>query len=204
MRPTIRAADSRTVHGWDGFVLFWVALWVVIGGWTGLTLWQASDTGDTITNSGEALDTTGEALRALSGIPVIGERTGQLGDEVVATGADISDRGQEIKGELRRLAILQSAAIVGIPLAPVAGLYLPLRLAWRREVADVKHSLRAADEQEVEALLAERAATTCSYAEVVRARASSDEAGTRRRLADLELRRLGLTRPTTEAGTGSA
>ena len=108
-------------------MLFWVVLWIAVGMWTGVTLWQAAETGDTISSSGHALDTAGKALRGLSDVPLVGDRPRELGDEVVATASEVTERGQLVKGQLRRLSILLGVSIVLIPITPVAGFYLPAR-----------------------------------------------------------------------------
>lgn len=198
MRPTMRATDARTVHAWDGFILFWVVLWLVIGVWTGVTLWQASATGDTISTSGDALQTAGNGLQGLAELPIIGEGPGKVGTEVTETGEDIAERGQLIKGQLRRLAILLSLAVVAIPVMPVGGFYVPLRLSWRRRVRDLRTALAERGEDPgLDRYLAEQARATLSYAEVralVGDRDPTDEVGVRR-LADAELARLGIERP---------
>ncbi len=199
MSRTLRAADAGTLHLWDGIVLFWVVLWAVLGVWSGVTIWQVADTGDTITSSGEALHSAGTALESLSDVPVIGERPGRLGAEVVVTADEITGRGQQIKGQLRRLGLLLGLAIMAIPVSPVVGVYLPLRLSRRREVARIRRQLaERPDDRGLDRYLADRARTTLSFdlvAEAVRGPADEHPDRQVRRLADAELARLGLTRP---------
>ena len=52
-------SDERTVHILDRLVLFWVALWIVLGAATGITLWRAAELGDTVSSSGTTLTTVG-------------------------------------------------------------------------------------------------------------------------------------------------
>lgn len=128
----VRTADESTLRRLDGVVLFWLVLWVVIGGWTGYTIWQVSEVGDSLTISGRAISSTGDALESLDGVPVVGDRTNELGGEVVVAGEDIVVRGQEIESQLRQLAVLLGLAIALLPAAPALFLYLPLRNARRR------------------------------------------------------------------------
>jgi len=128
---TLRTADEATVRLIDSLVAFWLVFWLVIGAWSGYTIWQVSGLGDTVTTSGQALNSAGEALQAVGEVPVVGESTGELGDEVVGTAADIADRGQEIKAQLRQLSLLLGLSIALMPTTPVIWLYLPAR---RREV----------------------------------------------------------------------
>jgi hypothetical protein len=54
MRASIGTADEATVRLLDSLAIFWVVFWLVVGSWTGFTIWQLSDVGDTVTNSGQA------------------------------------------------------------------------------------------------------------------------------------------------------
>ncbi len=200
MPSTLRAADSRRIHTWDSLVLFWVVLWIVLGAWTGYTLWKTADTGDTITGSADALSTVGEALQDLSALPLIPERPGEIGGEVTTTATEIAQRGQEIKGQLRQLGLLLGIAIVGIPVSPVLGLYLPLRMTRRREIKALRREIgERPDDAGLDRYLAHHARMSLSYAQVEDALAESDdgasEAELNRALADAELHRLGLRRP---------
>lgn len=196
MTVSVRNADQITVRLLDGLVMFWLVLWIVVGVWSGIVIWQVSDLGDTITNSGDTLGVAGKALTALGQVPVVGDSAGQLGAQVAASSADIAARGGEIKSQLRELALLLGVSIVMMPTTPVVGLYLPLRIARRREQRDVRDALRAhGRDPGLDRYLAERALRTLPYAAV---RAVSDDpwadiaVGRTRALADIELRRLGL------------
>src|SRR6478736_2689198 len=125
----------------DGLVAFWFVLWLVVGTWSGYTMWQLSELGDTVTSSGHAIGSTGEALEALGQVPVVGERPTELGRQLVGTGADIADRGQQVQSQLRQLSLLLGLAIALAPTTPLAGLYLPLRLSRRRETRQLQQAL---------------------------------------------------------------
>ncbi|MEQ6903337.1 hypothetical protein [Nocardioides sp. YIM 152588] len=194
MRRTMGAADSRTVHTWDGLVLFWVALWIVVGAWTGVTLWQAADTGDTISRSGRSISAAGEALTSLGDVPLVGDRTGELGGQIEQNGTEITARGQDVKGQLRQLALLLGISITVIPIASVAGFYLPARLGRHREVASVRRALESSGlDDALEGYLAARAVGNLTYdvAGPLVPTGRIDDAA-RRRLAAAELARLGI------------
>lgn len=197
VRPSIRAADPSTLRLLDSLVVFWVVLWVLMGGWSGFTIWQISDLGETVTTSGDALNSAGTAMESVGSLPVVGERAAELGGEVVVAAADISARGQEITSQLRQLALLLGLSIALMPTTPVAGLYLPLRLDRRREVAELRRLLEFhGRDPVVDRYLAERALRSMSFADI---RAISPDPwadlaqGRVEALAEAELSRVGLT-----------
>jgi len=200
MSEPIRTADESTIRLLDGMVAAWLVLWLAVGIWSGYTIWQLSELGDTVSNSGVAIGSAGEALQSLDAIPVIGEEPGELGRETLTAGEEIEARGQEVKSQLRQLSILLGLAICLIPTTPVAGLYLPLRLARRQEVGALGTALRKhGDDPGFDRYLAERALRTVPYTDIQEilgddpwARFDRDRA---RALADVEIARLGLRRP---------
>lgn len=195
----LRSADESTVRVLDGLVLAWVVLWVVLGGWFCFSTWQLADLGDTVTTSGGAIESTGRALESLDAVPVVGDEPAALGAEVAVTGADVAARGQEVKGQLRQTAVLLGLAIAIMPTTPIAGLYLPLRLARRRERAAVRRALAgSAEDPALDRYLADRAMRGMPL-DSLRAHLAEDTGGGAvepwlRRLADAELARLGLRR----------
>lgn len=197
---TLRTTDETTVRTLDGLVVAWIVLWLVVGGWFAYSTWHLADLGDTVTTSGGAIESTGRALESLAGVPVVGDKPAELGAEVAATGAEVSTRGQEVKAQLRQTAVLLGIAIAVMPTTPIVGLYLPLRLARRREVAAMRKALTDFDGQPAfERYLAEQALRTMPFATV---RSVLDASGSDappvepwvRTLADTELARLGLRR----------
>ena len=118
----------------DGLVGLWLALWLLVGAWAAYTVWQLSDLGDTVTTIGQAVTSAGEALQDLSGVPVLGDKPGDVGSQVESAGADIADRGQRVRSQLRQLSLLLGLSIAVMPTTLTLGLYLPLRSARRREV----------------------------------------------------------------------
>lgn len=194
---TLRATDERTLRTWDGFVLFWVVLWVVVGAWAGVTIWHTADAGDTISSSGRSLVSVGSSLEDLADVPVIGTKPGEIGAEVAGNGQEIIARGQQVRSQLRRLGILLGMAIVGIPVTPVLGVYLPLRLAHRRERERIRREIgRRPDDACFDRYLADRAWANLSYDQIVEIQGRAEPgSGSDRPLADAELTRLGLLRP---------
>ncbi len=198
MDSDVRTADQTTIRRLDGLVLFWLVLWLVIGGWVGYTLWQVSELGDTVTASGQAIGSSGGALESLGDLPVVGDRTAELGEEVAAAGDDIALRGQELQSQLRQLAVLLGLAIVLLPAAPVLAWYLPQRHARRRDVSEVRRLLNSVtDGAAADRYLAERAVRWLPFSvvqQIDRDPWGAVAEGRTRPLADAELQRLGLRR----------
>ncbi len=197
MSQPIRTADESTIRLLDGMLIAWLVLWLAVGIWSGYTIWQLSELGDTVSTSGRAIGSAGEALQSLESIPVVGERPGELGREAVTAGAGIDARGQEVESQLRQLSVLLGLAICLIPTTPVAGLYLPLRLGRRREVRSLRASLLQHEgDAGFDRYLAERALRTLPYADVQALVGDpwlAIDQGRSRVLADAELSRLGLS-----------
>jgi hypothetical protein len=198
MQMNARAADASTVRLLDALNLVWFAFWLVIGVWTCITLWQVADVGDTLAVSGTALHSSGEALTKLGPLPVVGDDAAAVGADVTATGQEVTVRGQEVKGELRQLAVLLGITIIAVPMAPVFGLYLPLRWARRRDVRMIREALNEhPDDEGLDRYLGARAVAHLGYAEVhaITGDPWSLLETDPRALADAELERLGLARP---------
>lgn len=198
MAGIVRTSRPETLRLVDGGLALWVAFWLVVGGGTAVSVWQLSEVGSTLTQSGQALDTAGEGLQRLGDVPLVGDRTEQLGNDVRATAVEVADRGQETRANLRRLSILLGLAVALIPSAPVVALYLPRRLARRRAARDVARRLRTRPgDPALDRYLATQALTTLPLSRLLQ---YADDPcgeltdGRARALADAELEHLGLRR----------
>jgi hypothetical protein len=194
----MHSADASTLRRWDGVALFWVVLWLVVGCWSGVQIHQLTGLADSTVSSGRALATAGQALSTLAEVPVIGETTGRLGDEVSQTAEDITAGGERAGRSVRVLGVLVGLSIALGPVGPVLLLYLPLRMAQRRQTRDVVAALRAGHGTGLSAQLAHRAVSHLSPSEL--STVSDDPvgdllAGRYEQLAAAELRRLGIDRP---------
>lgn len=116
-----------------GVIATWCALWLVVGAWTGYELWQLSDIGPTVAESGRALDSAGTALESLGSVPVVGDSTAELGSEVRANAEHIVADAIEARASIRRLAVLLGLAIALVPSVPVLAAYAAVR---RRRLLD--------------------------------------------------------------------
>jgi hypothetical protein len=198
MAELIRRVDAASLGMFDGVVVFWLVLWSAVGGWVGFSLWELSDLGGTIVQSGRTLDSAGRTLQDAGNLPLIGEWPQRLGDEVRATAADIVSRGRETAAYGRQLAVLLGLTVALAPVVPVLAPYLPARAGRRREVDTIARLLHdPAHRRTVDFYLAHRALTLLPLHRLCHA---TDDPwrdlaeGRLRPLADAELSRLGLSR----------
>jgi hypothetical protein len=122
--------SGRTAPSGDvvrGLVATWVALWLVVGAWVGYEVWQLSDLGATVAESGRALDAAGSGLQSLGDVPVVGDQTSQVGDQVRANADDIVAAAREAQSGARRLSVLLGLAVALVPSVPVLAVHLALR-----------------------------------------------------------------------------
>lgn len=127
-------SGSRTSGGtgagsdvWTGALAAWVALWLVVGAWTGYEVWQLSELGATVADSGRALDSAGSALQGLGDVPLVGDSTSELGEEVRANAADIVADADSAQSSLRQLAVLLGLSLALLPSVPAVVLIVLLR-----------------------------------------------------------------------------
>jgi len=201
--PAIRV-DQSTVRVVDGLVAFWVLLWLVVAASTAVTIWQLSSLGNTLTQSGEAVGSAAEALRAIGDLPLVGEGPRELADEAAATADQVIADGTTVERRLRLLAVLLGLTVFFVPVTPLVGLWLPLRLRRAREARMIKRALVDDAGAPLDRYLARRATTTLPYEAVRSAFEDGDGRLTReqeRALADAELARMGLRRPATSSRT---
>lgn len=116
----------------DAAVAVWVALWLVIGVWTGVEVWRLSELTETVAGSGVALDEAGEGLESLQRVPVVGNDAAELGTRVRQNAADIVTGSEQAGGSFRRLALLLGVTIVFVPTVPVVAMRRVLRHATPR------------------------------------------------------------------------
>ena len=193
----IRALGPRGTRLLDALVAGWVVVWVAIGLLSATEIRDLARLSETLEDSGSAITQVGQALQQLDAVPVIGEGPAELGERVAAAGARVQADGRSSRRSILRLSVLLGTTIAVLPLIPVAGLYAPQRLARAREIRAIRRTLAADSGASVEEFLARRATVTLPYDQLRRLSPDpwEDLAGGRyRRLADAELRRLGIRR----------
>ncbi len=203
VRNLAMTANEKDLKTWDGILAFWVVFWFAMGVATAAMIWGLSGLAQSAVQSGQALNSAGEALESLSAIPVIGEAPAAVGTQVRETASGIVTNGQQAEARLHVLAILLGVAVAVLPITPVIGFYVPVRVARRRDVQEIRAALKEGGLQEqVTDYLSQRALDNLSFAEVQRATTGTDGSPTERsyRLAMAELHRLGLRPPPRTTG----
>jgi hypothetical protein len=184
------------MHTWDGVVVFWIALWLVMGAWTGYQIWQLTDLSVSTQDAGHALESAGSALQAMADTPLIGEATGQIGDRVVETATSIVSGGASAGASIRALSVLIGLTVCLAPTGPVLFFYLPGRVRRSHEVSEITAAMQdGGPTKALEAHLALRAVSNLRFSELMDL---TDDpwadlsTGRHSALARAELARLGL------------
>jgi hypothetical protein len=108
-------------------VALWVALWLVVGVWTGVEVWRLSNLTQTVADSGQAIGEVGQGLQSLDAVPLVGEEAARLGTRVRDNGVDIIAGAQQAQGSFRRLSLLLGVTIAFVPTVPVVAMHRVLR-----------------------------------------------------------------------------
>jgi hypothetical protein len=200
MRPGSGLLTGRQVTRLlDVLLACWVAAWIVVGALASAELRELRRLSDTVVGAGTALDQAGRAIQVLAAIPMVGEGPEELARRVRSSAAEVQAAGRASRVSIGNLSVLLGLAVGVIPATPVLGFYLPWRLRRAREARAVARRLAAGGlDPGLEQLLARRAIHTLPFH--VLAAVSDDpvedlRAGRFGRLAEAELRRLGLAVP---------
>jgi hypothetical protein len=192
-------SSARLIHVLDAVVLLWVAAWVVLAVLVGREVRNLRELSETVVLAGVAVEDTGELVATLEGVPFIGGEVGDVANRVREAGASAQESGQESRDSTEDLSVLLALSIGLIPTLPLLGLYVPLRLAWTQDARAVRRALAAdPDDQGLRQFLARRAVANLHYYELLavsRDPYADLDAGRFDALADRELERLGLRRP---------
>jgi hypothetical protein len=183
----------------DVLVLAWALTWVAAGFVLAREMRDLAELGDTAARSGRAAIAVGDVA---AGLPLVGEQVRDAAEEVRRAGAAAVASADGAREDTRRLGDLLGLAIAAIPSLPLLVLYLPARVTATRERREVKGALESGDRDALDRLLALRAVTRLPLHRL--REVSDDPAGDLRdgrheRLADAELRMLGLSRPRARA-----
>jgi len=189
--------SARTMRLFDVLLVAYVVVWAVLGVLIAADIRRQADLSDHVTRIGRALTEIGQSLDVLGGLPLVGGDIGEVTGRVTEAGESVMKSGQDSRDSLERMGVLVGIAFAAVPLLLVLPVYLPLRIGWRREVRAVADALAAGD-PDLDVVLARRALGVMPYGRLLElgpdpwARLGT---GDIRDLADGELERLGLRRP---------
>jgi hypothetical protein len=187
--------SARAYGVLDLVVIAYIVLWVVLGLLLGYDISRQAGLARQVERVGVSLRETGEAFASLSALPLVGDDIAEIADSVTASGAEVERSGIESRESISEMSWLVGAAVVLVPVLILLPVYVPMRLAWRREVATIRRALSAGDPA-VARVLALRALGATPYDRLVEAEADpwrALQSGEVSRLAAVELERLGLS-----------
>jgi hypothetical protein len=188
--------SSRTLHVLDAALALWAAAWIALGVLIGINVRNLTELSNTVSEDGQAVATVGASLHSLEGVPLIGGQIGTDAAKVQRAGEATASSGRSTVSSIRALSVLLGIAVALLPTVPVMLLYLPARLARRREAAALRRALAVhADDRDFLTFLARRATDAVGYHElrrVSRTPWADVENGDCEALAQTELRRLGI------------
>jgi hypothetical protein len=134
--------SARAVRVLDIVMVVYLVVWAALGIAIGRDIAQQVDLADQVARVGATLRATGEGFEALSAIPFVGDDIGIVAERVVTAGAEVEASGQASADSIREMSVLVALAVALLPTLVLVPLYLPMRLAWRRDVAAVREAIR--------------------------------------------------------------
>jgi hypothetical protein len=192
------SASGRLVRVIDAILVLWVVAWIAIGLAVARDVRNLTALSDTVVQAGTAVGETGRALRALDGLPFVGDRIGRVAGQIDAAAAQAVRSGRESRDSVQSLSVLLGFSVGVIPTLPILAMYVPFRISRAREVRAIrKAAVRAQGDPMFEEYLAHRAVENLPYhrlREITPNPWRDLEEGRHSVLADAELDRLGLRR----------
>lgn len=180
----------------DAGMLLWVALWIAAGRWTHDTVMVLANPGRWLHGAGAGFeDTMTRAADQVDDLPILADRVAAPFRTAAGAGTDLAAAGQSLISSAERLAVLAGWSTALLPIVVVGGVWLWSRLRFVRQAAAARRYLAGAGDQDLFAL---RALLTQPVPVLATLGPDAADAWRRRdpdvlaRLADLELRRLGV------------
>lgn len=191
--------SARAVRWLDAIAAVLVAAFVTLGVLAGVEMDRLAGFNNSLSNAATALDQVGRSLATLARAPLVGAGIEPLANSVRQTAASVrADAANAVAG-VHALAVVVGLAIAVVPLAPLLGGYLPLRLVRFSQLRRLRGLLAAGPvDPGLLAYLAHGAVSRLPY---IRLRQISRDpwgdlvAGRHHELAAAELRRLGIALP---------
>lgn len=188
--------NARTIRRLDALAAALVVVFTGLGVVAGTELTRLARFSTSLLDAARALDQIGHTLTVLAGVPFVGRDLGPAAASVKQTAASTRSNAVDAAASVHVVAVVLGVAIAAVPLLPLLGGYLPLRLARFTEIRRLRRLLasRPVDPQLV-AHLAHDAVSRLPYArvrEITQDPWGDLVAGRHHDLAAAELRRLGI------------
>ncbi|MGH3977291.1 MAG: hypothetical protein ACRDS9_28850 [Pseudonocardiaceae bacterium] len=189
---------ARTIRRLDVLSVVIVIGFAAFGLFAGLHLWGLAELHRGLLGAATGLESTGRAIASFANLPLVGDAAQQRADDVIRTAAQVRTGALEVRDTVQVMAVVVGVAIALLAVVPVAVLYLPLRLARRRELRELQRMLSEPIEPMLIEHLAREAVRRVPYRELRRMSQHPWRdlgRGDHVHLAAAELRRLGLPPP---------
>lgn len=190
--------SGRTIHFLDLVLVLWVAMWIVLGIQVRNEVRGLAELSDTVEAAGNTLDQAGRQLDTLKGLPFVGNRIHEVGQQLAVAARSAVQSGRSSRSHVLSLSALLGLAVALAPTLPLVALYVPLRRTRIQEVRVVWRAMRQAPGDPVfEEFLARRAAERLPYNVLLAVTPDPWDdlkEGRYGPLADAELKRLGIRR----------
>ncbi len=191
--------SARRARALDALAVLWVLVWLVAATVLGSATWGLADMTDTARSAASAADQAGRALEDLGDLPLVPDRTGELGASIREQGASIETQALTARSSIHRVAVGLGVAVFAAATAPVWLVHLPVRARRQRAIAGVLAHLGGGDggreRDAMAAYLAHRAVATMPPPRLLAVSgdpAGDLAAGRHDALARAELTRLGI------------
>lgn len=204
-------ADLGPRRAWqvagDLLLVGWVVVWALFGRAVHDAVTALGAVGEQVEAGGSSLaGNLAEAGERTAAVPLVGDELRAPFDQAAAASEAIAEAGRDQQEVVAHLGLLLGLATALVPIAVVALLWLPRRVAFVRRAQATRHHLDAAEDL---GLFALRAMARQPMQRL--ARVSDDPVGAWRRgdagvvrgLAELELREMGLRVPDRLHGAGT-
>jgi hypothetical protein len=190
--------SGRLIHFLDLVLAIWIAAWIVLGLQVRHEVRGLTELSDTVEAAGNALNQAGRQLDTLKGLPFVGNRIRDVGQQLAVAAQSAVESGRSSRTHILSLGQLLGVAVAAAPTLPLLALYLPLRASRIREVRAVRRAMqRPSGERVFDEFLARRAAERLPYGVLLAVSPDPWEdlkMGRYGPLADAELRRLRIRR----------
>jgi hypothetical protein len=172
----------------DVALIVWAVAWVWVGVWVAREVQGLARIAETVRTSGVALQSAGDVLRGLDGLPFVGDDLSGPAEAITEAGRSAVESARLSEENAREVGLLLGASIALIPSLPLLILYVPQRVIQERERRMVLRLMRRGDDERLEEVLAVRAQARLPLDTLMQLSDPHDRAS----LAKAEMERLGV------------